>query len=94
MGAKKSKLNKDVLDELCSKTKFRNYFRDNTVQFCSLNLHPLRFSQRENDRPLKRVFCPFENCLDSSLNINLTNNKIGKNGLFRVQWTQGSGQYQ
>ena len=28
MGAKKSKLNKDVLDELCSKTKFRDYFRD------------------------------------------------------------------
>ena len=28
MGAKKSKLNKEVLDELCSKTKFRNYFRD------------------------------------------------------------------
>lgn len=28
MGAKKSKLNKDVLEELCSKTKFRNHFRD------------------------------------------------------------------
>ena len=32
MGAKKSKLNKEVLDELCSKTKFRNYFRDSNVQ--------------------------------------------------------------
>ena len=32
MGAKKSKLNKEVLDELCSKTKFRNYFRDSNVR--------------------------------------------------------------
>ena len=60
MGAKKSKLNKDVLDELCSKTKFRNYFRDNTVQFCSLNLPPV--PRRENDRPLKRIFRLLWNC--------------------------------
>ena len=38
MGAKKSKLNKEVLDELCSKTKFRNYFRESNVQ--SYSHHP------------------------------------------------------
>ena len=54
MGAKKSKLNKDVLDELCSKTKFRNYFRDNTVLFPSPATRS-DFPERENDRPLKNA---------------------------------------
>ena len=47
MGAKKSKLNKEVLDELCSKTKFRNYFRESNVQSYSHHPQPALILTRE-----------------------------------------------